>query len=335
MQFNRIGTASTPVCSAWMVHPASPVAMSVPSALALRVSMSDMVALFFAGTKGLFVCLPPEGAAMAVSKRLRFEVLKRDRHKCRYCGRGADEVALTVDHVIPVALGGTDTADNLTACCNQCNGGKSSTSPDAAVVADVSEAAVQWSAAMRQAAEENKLHDNTEVYEAVVKAWTSFRRNQIPDDYRETIDQFLNAGLPAEDIVAMARVADAKPSIYNRWSYFCGCCWTRIRQLQERATEILAGIPPTDPPVTKWTREELISYSESAVNDIKAEWPEYEIDEDRECVHGRLRDCNDLVCLALQHTSALTWAWGRRQFGEEVSELLAELAQKHKADADG
>jgi len=30
--------------------------------------------------------------------------------------------------------------------------------------------------------------------------------------------------------------------IYKRWSYFCGCCWTRIRQIQERAAEIIAEV---------------------------------------------------------------------------------------------
>lgn len=34
---------------------------------------------------------------MAVSKRTRFEVLRRDGHRCRYCGAGAEDAALTVD----------------------------------------------------------------------------------------------------------------------------------------------------------------------------------------------------------------------------------------------
>jgi len=57
-----------------------------------------------------------------------------------------------------------------------------------------------------------------------------------------TVAAFLAAGLPAADIVQMAHVADAKPGIYKRWSYFCGCCWTRIRQIQERAAEIIAEV---------------------------------------------------------------------------------------------
>lgn len=64
---------------------------------------------------------------MAVSKRLRYEVLRRDNHTCRYCGATAPDVPLRVDHVTPVALGGTDTPDNLVTACEPCNSGKSST----------------------------------------------------------------------------------------------------------------------------------------------------------------------------------------------------------------
>jgi hypothetical protein len=80
------------------------------------------------------------------------------------------------------------------------------------------------------------------LHEAVVRAWTSYRRSrEIPTDYRETIDRILAAGLPAEDVVAMAWVADAKASVNDRWAYFCGCCWNRIRSLQERASEIFSA----------------------------------------------------------------------------------------------
>lgn len=73
---------------------------------------------------------------MTVNKRLRFDVLKRDQLKCHYCHRG--DVPLTLDHVIPRALGGMDVPENLVACCTDCNLGKSSTSLDEPLVAEVS-----------------------------------------------------------------------------------------------------------------------------------------------------------------------------------------------------
>jgi 5-methylcytosine-specific restriction endonuclease McrA len=67
---------------------------------------------------------------MAVSKRLRYEILRRDNHTCKYCGATAPTVPLRVDHVTPVALGGTDTPDNLVTSCEPCNSGKSSSTVD-------------------------------------------------------------------------------------------------------------------------------------------------------------------------------------------------------------
>ena len=61
-----------------------------------------------------------------VAPRLRFQILKRDGFRCTYCGLRADDGAvLHVDHIIPVALGGTDDPENLTTSCDECNLGKS------------------------------------------------------------------------------------------------------------------------------------------------------------------------------------------------------------------
>ena len=62
---------------------------------------------------------------MSLSKRTRFEVLKRDGFRCRYCGITAVAVALHVDHVVAVASGGTDDPINLVTACASCNLGKS------------------------------------------------------------------------------------------------------------------------------------------------------------------------------------------------------------------
>jgi len=47
-------------------------------------------------------------------------VLRRDQHRCAYCGRSAT----TVDHVLPKSRGGRDTWENLVACCLKCNNAK-------------------------------------------------------------------------------------------------------------------------------------------------------------------------------------------------------------------
>lgn len=48
----------------------------------------------------------------------RFNVFLRDGFRCQYCGDGDD---LTFDHLIPRALGGQTTWENVVAACSTCN----------------------------------------------------------------------------------------------------------------------------------------------------------------------------------------------------------------------
>jgi hypothetical protein len=59
-----------------------------------------------------------------ISKKLRFEVFKRDSFRCQYCGKSAPEVVLEIDHVTPVANGGKSDILNLISSCKPCNAGK-------------------------------------------------------------------------------------------------------------------------------------------------------------------------------------------------------------------
>ena len=52
-------------------------------------------------------------------------VLRRDAHRCAYCGKAAS----TIDHVMPRSRGGKDTWENLVACCLRCNNAKSDRTP--------------------------------------------------------------------------------------------------------------------------------------------------------------------------------------------------------------
>ncbi|MBX7254039.1 MAG: HNH endonuclease [Candidatus Promineofilum sp.] len=57
-----------------------------------------------------------------IPRKLREQVLERDNHTCRYCGRRS--AALCIDHVYPVARGGATTIENLVAACGACNSKK-------------------------------------------------------------------------------------------------------------------------------------------------------------------------------------------------------------------
>ncbi len=56
--------------------------------------------------------------------------MKRDGHKCAYCGRG--DLPLTIDHVIPKSKGGDECWENLVAACLPCNNKKGDRTPEAA-----------------------------------------------------------------------------------------------------------------------------------------------------------------------------------------------------------
>ena len=60
-----------------------------------------------------------------LSVRTRFEVFKRDNFTCRYCNRTTPDVVLEVDHIVPVADGGSNDEINLVTACWECNSGKS------------------------------------------------------------------------------------------------------------------------------------------------------------------------------------------------------------------
>ncbi len=63
----------------------------------------------------------------AISPQLRYFVLKRDGEQCVKCGASPKkdpEVTLEIDHIIPVADGGTEEPGNLQTLCRSCNQGK-------------------------------------------------------------------------------------------------------------------------------------------------------------------------------------------------------------------
>lgn len=59
-----------------------------------------------------------------LSKKLRFEIFKRDDFTCQYCGAQPPAVVLEVDHIHPVAEGGGSEPENLITSCSKCNRGK-------------------------------------------------------------------------------------------------------------------------------------------------------------------------------------------------------------------
>lgn len=63
-------------------------------------------------------------ARKPIPKSIRFEVFKRDKFTCQYCGAQAPDVLLEIDHIKPVSKGGTNDILNLVTSCRDCNRGK-------------------------------------------------------------------------------------------------------------------------------------------------------------------------------------------------------------------
>lgn len=181
---------------------------------------------------------------MAVSKRLRYEIMRRDNHACRYCGATAPDVALTVDHVIPKALGGSDDPTNLVTACKDCNAGKSASSPDAPIVADVAANALRWGAAMEYAAQIKlrEAEDNDATIEWFDELWLAWRYGDDkpiprPAGWENSVLRWLAAGIPHRLIADAVQTAmtNTKVPPSRTWRYFCGICWRLLSEMQEIA----------------------------------------------------------------------------------------------------
>lgn len=59
--------------------------------------------------------------------QVRYNILVRDKFKCKICGISSDKAMLHIDHIIPVSKGGTNDFNNLRTLCAFCNLGKKNT----------------------------------------------------------------------------------------------------------------------------------------------------------------------------------------------------------------
>ena len=168
-----------------------------------------------------------------IGKTLRFEVFKRDRFTCQYCGATPPDAVLEVDHIDPVALGGTNDEGNLVTACFNCNRGKAarsltvapaSLSEKALRIAEAEEQLAGYRAIMRAQAE-RKEADVWLVVDAL------FGEQETTHVRFESIKRFLER-LPLESVIEAAGIARGAYGIgrgrARRFKYFCGVCWRKI-----------------------------------------------------------------------------------------------------------
>ncbi len=175
-----------------------------------------------------------------LSKKIRFDVFKRDGFVCQYCGAHPPDALLEPDHITPVCEGGTNDIGNLVTACFNCNRGKAGN-----LLTVVPKSLIE------QGAEVKEREDQIAGYSAIMEA----RRERIEDDMWRVADtlipesskngmvrdrlisikQFMEK-LGLHDTLDAAEIAIARKPYSEsvRWKYFCGVCWTKIRNGQPK-----------------------------------------------------------------------------------------------------
>ncbi|BAZ40994.1 HNH endonuclease [Calothrix sp. NIES-4101] len=60
-----------------------------------------------------------------IPQAVRQYIFKRDRYQCQSCGKVEQETQLSIDHITPLAGGGSNDMSNLHTLCLTCNQRKS------------------------------------------------------------------------------------------------------------------------------------------------------------------------------------------------------------------
>lgn len=170
-----------------------------------------------------------------ISKRVRFEVFKRDGFVCQYCGAHPPDVLLELDHIVPVAENGTSDESNLVTSCFDCNRGKGATSlltvpqslSEKATEIEERESQLAGYRAVMQIRLDRIEDDMWAVADTLIP---NSSQNGMRRDWLRSIKMF-NERLPLHEVVDGAEIAIArKPYSENqRFRYFCGVCWKKIR----------------------------------------------------------------------------------------------------------
>lgn len=171
----------------------------------------------------------------SISKKLRFDVFKRDRFQCAYCGAHPSEtVLLEIDHIRPVADGGTDEMDNLVTACFNCNRGKGAeplTSVPQSLeekADEVAEHEAQLRAFYEVLAAKKKRRDD-ELWEIANHYMDAYGESRILRSYMASIRKFIDLLNFYEVQEAMELACNRMDDCHSAFRYFCGVCWNKIK----------------------------------------------------------------------------------------------------------
>ena len=174
----------------------------------------------------------------SISKKTRFEVFKRDKFTCQYCGRKAPDVILEVDHIKPVADGGGNDIMNLITSCFDCNRGKGKRKLDDKTVVQKQQAQLEELAARNEQLEMmlewreelmNFRQKEVDAVSAMISRMSKFGLNEHGKaGIQKLISQFsLEEVLDATEIAMKRYYNGTKVSAEEAISKIGGICYNR------------------------------------------------------------------------------------------------------------
>lgn len=185
-------------------------------------------------------------ARKALTKNVRFEVFKRDKFTCQYCGASAPDVILEVDHIKPVSKGGTNDIMNLVTACKACNSGKTNRelSDDSAVklqkkqLDDLQERREQLEMMLKwRDALETQIQEEIDSIDSLFASRTKWSMSDVGrNNMRKIITRFgYNAAYEAAEIA----IDQYYHGNENSWRYafdkIGGICYNRKKAREENA----------------------------------------------------------------------------------------------------
>lgn len=184
-----------------------------------------------------------ESERKPISKKIRFEVFKRDNFTCQYCGKTPPQTTLEVDHIQPVSKGGTDDINNLTTSCFDCNRGKSNIElktiqntliENYEIIKEREEQLKEYHKLIRKI----EKRKDTEVGMVENKFIEYFEDYTLKQEFKNgTIKLFLNHLDVYVVVEAMEIACSRKKDPTFAIKYFCGICWNKIKGVKPRWEE--------------------------------------------------------------------------------------------------
>lgn len=170
-----------------------------------------------------------------ISKRVRFEIFKRDGFCCHYCGGHPPGVVLEIDHIIPVSKKGSNDLENLVTSCFSCNRGKSDVQ-----LTTLPQKTFEKIELIKEKEDQYKEYkklllaiDRRIQKEAVIvnKTFQKYfpEETLLPRFIDSSLKQFINElGFPVVN-ESMNKACSKFPTSEKAAKYFCGICWRKIK----------------------------------------------------------------------------------------------------------